>query len=452
MRIQKSRKTILIIDDDKTFCQSIKEYLESDSVEVFIANNAEEGRAASSRGNIDIVLLDQKLPDAEGDTLCAPVLKHNEQAKIIFITAHASFEGAVKAMKSGAFNYLSKPFELEELDHAIEQATRTSELEKIEQIQRYQLDKESGEVVLIGENGGLSVLRDLIQSAALVEAPVLITGETGTGKNVLAKAIHYRGPFRRAPFISINCAALPENLIESELFGYEKGAFTGAVSAKRSIFEMADGGTLFLDEIGEMPLHLQAKLLGVLEDKKIRRLGGETVKTVNARIIAATGKDLEKELDKTFRKDLYFRLSVIRIHIPPLRERRQDIPELCDYFIRKFQGGKEISLPEPELATLRSYQWPGNIRELSNVLERAVILHKGPGPISPSKLLCSPVAQADITQGIASNGELRYLDEMEKEYIKYALDKLSDNYTQTAKALGISLSTLKRKVKEYGLK
>ena len=450
----KYMRKLLIIDDDKTFCQSLKEYLEGDSIEVTVANTGAEGLAASSKGDKDVVLLDQRLPDVEGDTLCTSILKYNDQTKIIFITAHASYDGAVKAMKSGAFNYVSKPFELEEMDHAIEHAFRTIELERIEQLQRYHSARESEASVLIGEKGGLAPILKLLESAASTDAPVLITGETGTGKNVIAKAIHYKGPLRRAPFISINCAALPENLIEAELFGYEKGAFTGAISAKKSIFEMAEGGTLLLDEIGEMPLHLQSKLLGVLEDHKIRRLGGEQIKTINVRIIAATGKDLENILDTGFRKDLYFRLSVIRIHVPPLRERKKDIPELCKYFLEKIPGGREMAFPEVEVHKCLAYRWPGNIRELKNIVERAVILQRESGVLKPSELLAEPSSGNPCPEEelAASAGELTSLSEMEKIYINHALSILSDNYTRTSKALGISLSTLKRKIKEYGLK
>lgn len=458
---QQAKKVILIIDDDKIFCQSIKEYLEKDPFTVRIANTGKDGLAAGAAGDIDIILLDQRLPDVEGDTLCGDVLAHNDHAKIIFITAHASFEGAVKAMKSGAFNYLSKPFELEELDLAIEQALRTTELERIEQLQKYRTAKERQEAVLIGGDQGLSGIFKLLESASSSEAPVLITGETGTGKNVLAKAIHYKSPLRKAPFISINCAALPENLIESELFGYEKGAFTGAVSAKKSIFEMAEGGTLFLDEIGEIPMHLQAKLLGAIEEKKIRRLGSESVKSVNVRIIAATGKELEKELGEGFRKDLYYRLSVIRIHMPPLRERKSDLRALCDYFLSVLPGGREISMPESELARLAAYPWPGNIRELKNVIERALILQKDARDFRPSDLLGNVPhasdARADANtdlqqQDFFPKNEILTLTEIEKEYIRHSLARLSGNYTQTSRALGISLSTLKRKIREYGLK
>jgi transcriptional regulator with PAS, ATPase and Fis domain len=280
---------------------------------------------------------------------------------------------------------------------------------------------------------------------------VLITGETGTGKTLLAKTIHYKRQASKAPFISINCASLPETLIEAELFGYEKGAFTGAVGAKKGLFEMADGGTLFLDEIGEVPFHLQSKLLSAIEEKIIRRIGGTSNKTVNVRIMAATSVELEKTLGKTFRKDLYYRLSVVRIHIPPLRERREDIPALCSHLIKTLSG-HEVVISDSEMARLMEYEWPGNVRELRNVLERSVFTQKGP-LLQPSLLVEKP-AKDDKPCAFpgTADTQIKTLDECEREIIGSALKQLSGNLTQTAKALGISLSTLKRKIKEFGLK
>jgi DNA-binding NtrC family response regulator len=452
--MRKSPKTLLVIDDDKIFCEAVKDYFAGRAVEVHVAHSGTEAHTVFSKVNVDVALLDQKLPDVEGYTLCPSILQHNDQTKIIFITAHPSFESAVRAIRSGAYDYLSKPFELEELSLAIEKAFRTINLEKFEQLQNYKTDRDSEQTVIIGGNGGLAETMRMVDLAAAVDSPVLITGETGTGKNVVAGAIHYRSSAQKTAFISINCASLPENLIEAELFGYEKGAFTSAVTARKGIFEMAEGGTLLLDEIGEIPLHLQSKLLSVLEEKKIRRLGGESIKPVDVRIIASTSVPLENVIGSSFRKDLYYRLNVIRIHIPPLRERPGDIPELCNYLLGKMVGGCGVTIPDSEIAALKEYEWPGNVRELKNVLERAFILQKGPvlrlsellpaaGSYPKPPLQSSPAPHGD---GIIS------LLEMEKTYIKCALDKLSHNYTQTARSLGISLSTLKRKIKEYGLK
>ncbi len=279
---------------------------------------------------------------------------------------------------------------------------------------------------------------------------MLITGETGTGKTLVAKAIHYKGRALKAPFISINCASLPENLIEAELFGYEKGAFTGAVAARKGLFEMAEGGTLFLDEIGEMPIHLQAKLLSAIEEKNLRRLGSESVRPVNVRIIAATGINLEDFLGQTFRKDLYYRLSVIRMHIPPLRERRADIPMLCKHLLKALADGHEVELSDAELANLSSYDWPGNVRELKNILERAYLLQRG-SEFRPSELLGQTTRKTALlalaTENADPDAPILPLDEVEMRHIQFVLGRCSGNYTQTAKALGISLSTLKRKLK-----
>jgi DNA-binding NtrC family response regulator len=447
-----NRKTLLIIDDEKVFCDTVKDFLSSSTLEVLTAHTGAEGLRICLQRNVDVVLLDQKLPDGEGHDLAGPILERNEQTKIIFITAFPTFESAVKAVRTGAHDYLSKPFDPEELRLTVEHAVRTAELEKVEQVQTYTREKERDETVLIGGDGGLAEIVRTIESAALVDSPVLITGETGTGKNAVAKAIHYHSPTPRKAFISVNCAALPENLIEAELFGHEKGAFTGAVAMKRGVFEMAEGGTLFLDEIGDMPFHLQSKLLSVIEDKKIRRLGGETIRPVDVRIIAATGTELEKTLGKAFRKDLYYRLSVVRIHLPPLRERRQDIPALCAYLTKNIAGNRKVDLPDSEIANLMEYSWPGNVRELKNILERAIFLQRE-SVLRPSALLENPAGiSGSASRADAVSGDIKTLEEIEKDHIARALQQFSGNYTKTAKALGTSLSTIKRKVREYGLK
>jgi len=268
-------KTLLIIDDDTLFCDAVARFFHTGNFQVAIANSGEQGLKWCEKKGADVILLDQKLPDTRGLDLCKPLLSACEEAKIIFITAYPSFEHAVQALRSGAHDYLSKPMELEELSLAVERAFRTLELERVEQVQQFQLDQDSRKNTLIGIDGGLQPIRQLVDLACSNRSPVLITGETGTGKNVVAKAIHYRGTQQNTAFVGINCAALPENLIESELFGHEKGAFTDASSVKKGVFEMADGGTLFLDEVGEIPLHLQSKLLGVLDDGIFRRLGGQ---------------------------------------------------------------------------------------------------------------------------------------------------------------------------------
>jgi DNA-binding NtrC family response regulator len=450
MRMPKGTRNIAVIDDDPVFCGAVHDYLATETRNVLTAQNAVQGLKICTQHKVDVVLLDQKLPDGEGVSLCPSILEHNDQTKIIFITAYPSFDNAVKAVKMGAYDYLSKPFELEELGLAVERALRTLELERIEQLQSYKEDKESEEAALVWGQGGLADALTVVEVAASADAPVLITGETGTGKSAIAKYIHYKSPSHKGAFLCINCAAFPENLIEVELFGCEKGAFTGAVTARKGIFELAEGGTLFLDEIGAMPLHLQSKLLGVLEDKQIRRIGGESIKKVDVRIIAASNANVEDAIArKTFREDLYYRLSVIRIHVPPLRERREDIAELCEYFIRVMAKGREVYIPDAELTRLTEYEWPGNVRELKNIIERTLIIQKGP-LLRPSVFFGEGYASSFARPVTGVNGIVS-LEDVEKSHIRHMLDTCSGNYSRAARVLGISLSTLKRKVKSYGL-
>ena len=440
-----SKKTILVIDDDKVFTAGVREYLTARSLNVLTAHSAAEGLAVCAKNAIDVVLLDQQLPDAEGHTLCPSILNYGDQTKIIFCTAFPSFDNAVAALKAGAHDYLKKPFKLAELGHAVVSALRTLELERFEQIQNFRSEREGDEAVMIGGKG-LEDTMKLADLAASSRSPVLITGETGTGKSLLAKAIHYRSAEHRAPYININCTALPESLIEAELFGYEKGAFTGAVRTKKGIFEMAEGGTLLLDEIGDMPFHLQAKLLGVLEDRKVIRLGSETFHSVNVRIITATGVDIEGALGKTFRKDLFYRLSVIRINIPPLRERRGDIPSLCTHLLNQLSAGRAVRIENDELAKLAAYDWPGNVRELKNVLERSFLLHRDANLLRPSEFLGQCREDRTLAVTPAADVDLS-LEAVESRHIDYVINKCNGNHTKAAEALGISRSTLMRKLK-----
>jgi DNA-binding NtrC family response regulator len=446
---RRGRKTLLIIDDEQVFCSTIRDFLSSDSLEVLAAHTGADGLAVCASRKIDLVLLDQKLPDGEGHALAPQILEKNELTKIIFITAFPSFENAVLAVRSGANDYLSKPFDLGELKLTVDNMLHTLDLERAEQVQNYTREKDREAAVIVGNAGQFGEARRLMEMASTLDAPVLLTGETGTGKSLVAKTIHYRSAAAAAPFISINCAALPENLIEAELFGYEKGAFTGAAAAKKGLFEIAEGGTIFLDEIGEMPMHLQTKLLGVLEERTLRRIGGTTVTPVNVRVIAATNSDLDHALGKTFRKDLYYRLSVVRIHIPPLREHAEDIPELASHLLSRITRGRVTELPVDELNALASYDWPGNVRELGNVLERAVFLQKGDAP-APSLQIRKSAGTPAIPA--TDPDSLITLAQAEQNLIRRTLANLSGNLTHTAKTLDISLSTLKRKLREYGLK
>ncbi len=449
---KKTGKSILIIDDDRIFCDSIKDDFQSPFIDVFTAHTGKQGLALLEKKKVDVVLLDQKLPDIQGHELCRPILERNERAKIIFITAYPNFDNAVNAIKAGAHDYLSKPFELEELHLVVKNAFQVQGLERVKEFHDYKQQKEQQANILIGSLGKNRQIHQLIDMAATTDSPVLITGETGTGKNLVAKAIHYKANDKKseAPFFSVNCGAIPETLLEAELFGYEKGAFTGAVEARKGVFELAGGGTLFLDEIGTMPLHLQTRLLGVLDDGKLKRLGGQSLISIATRIIAATNAVPEEMIaEQAFRQDLFYRLSVLRIHLPPLRERLEDIPQLCRHFIEKAAGSKEVTLPEEEVDRLQQYEWPGNIRELKNIIERSLILHKT--ILYPSRLLSTPSSLASASRP-ASPAAIKALEQVEKEYITNVLKLLSNNLSQAARALGISLSTLKRKTREYGLR
>ena len=443
------KKTLLVIDDEDAFCASVKDHFEAQGIDVLTARTGEAGLERCARQEVDVVLLDQKLPDARGHELVPAILEQDSRTKIIFITAFPTFENAVTAIRTRAYDYLSKPFELEELQVAVDNAFRTVELERIERIYQYEREREGRTPGLVG--GGLAGVADLIRSAAGSSAPVLITGETGTGKTLAAKAVHYSGTQQDAAFLTVNCSAIPEGLIEAELFGHEKGSFTGAVAAKQGLFEIADGGTLLLDEIGEMPFPLQAKLLNVLEDHVVRRVGGTATRRVNVRIIAATNTDLEQTLGKTFRKDLYYRLSVIRIHLPPLRERKEDMAELCAALLDEIGAGRKVVLPEGEIVRLKAYEWPGNVRELRNILERALLVQQGP-ELHPSVLLDERTGVRTVAPAASPGSAGRTLRDAEQDLIRATLSEQSGNLTRSAKALGTSLSTLKRKVREYGLK
>ncbi len=440
-------KTLLIIDDDRFFCENVTRYLDKHDFKILSTHTMMDGEKICKKRKIDVVLLDQKLPDGNGIDLCSTILKSCEQTKIIFITAFPSFENAVKALRSGAFDYLSKPLEIEEVGMTVNLAFRTIKLENVEHIQKFKNRQENDQNILIGKEGGLREVFTLIKLSTKSDVPVLITGETGTGKNVVAKSIHYLNDNENCCFMAINCATLPENLIEAELFGYEKGAFTGAITSKKGIFELADGGTLFLDEIGEIPVHLQSKLLGVLDDKLVRRIGGQSMRPISVRIIAATNVNLEEAVkNKLFRQDLYYRLSVMRIHLPPLRERQEDIAPLCHHLIRSSAHHQSIEMPETEIEKLKRYPWPGNVRELKNVIERSIIFKKN-NQIYPSELLTSSIETTPTQRGSDPGSAIETLAEIEQNHIVQTLERLNHNHTIAARTLGISRSTLLRKLK-----
>lgn len=449
-------RNLLVIDDDTLFCDAISSsHMVEGNFTVHIANTASSGLALCDQHKMDVVLLDQHLPDKNGSEICPEILSHNDRTKIILATAYPDLNNAVQSIKLGAFDYLAKPFNIDELCITINRAIKATELEQVAEVSSWKDRIESEQVTFVGSSMAARAVRERALIAANSQAPILLTGATGTGKTLLARYIHDNSPQRDRVFLSINCAILPENLIEAELFGVEKGAYTDAVKTRRGIFEMAAGGTLFLDEVGTLPYRLQAKLLSVLDDGLVKRLGGETARKIDTRIITATNIDLSKAVgDYTFREDLFYRLSVLAIELPTLTSRKDDIRELCTHFLGP---EKTATLTNSEIQHLRSYPWPGNIRELKNILDRALLLAEGQ-TIKPSQFLSSNwPAQSHISNDTTQLSapfppkEDHSLKEMEKEHISRVLHANNFNRSQTARCLDISRSTLIRKMKLYDL-
>ncbi len=441
---------ILVIDDDEFLGSSLSDFLVSKGFRVETSINGKEGIRRFEAVQPQLVLLDQKLPDTGGMELCKRILEINPSTKIIFITAYATVTYAVEAMKAGAFNYISKPFELDELLIQIHMAFKSAQLEGKIRAQDYEREKERREQQLVGSSKTMGMLREQIRFAASSETNILITGETGAGKNVVARAIHDLQE-ERETFLTINCSAIPESLMEAEYFGHEKGVFTGAERRREGIFELADGGTLVLDEIAEIPMHLQSKLLTALEDKQIRRIGSGRPIPVDVRLIATTNRDLHKSIEaKYFRQDLYYRLAVFNIHVPPLREHPGDIPEIANLFVKRFCR-KPTRIPGEQMTCMMKYPWPGNVRELRNVVERACLFVQG-DEIRPADLLSRERGKGlPIHESSSGGNGVITIEELTRQHIRKALERYSGNKSRTAKALGISLSTLKRKIQRMSL-
>jgi DNA-binding NtrC family response regulator len=386
----------------------------------------------------------------EGIEVCRRILEMDPKTKVILVTAYATVPCAVDAIKAGAFNYLSKPFELDELLIIMDLAVKNVQMEGKIRVQDYERSRESEEKQLIGSSDGMRKVRQQIRLAATTDSNVLITGETGVGKNVVAKAIHDLQAGREN-FLMVNCSAIPENLMEAEYFGHEKGAFTGADTRREGIFELADGGTLVLDEIGEIPIRLQSKLLSILEDKCVRRIGGNRKIPVDVRIMATTNQNLDQAIrEKRFRQDLYYRLAVVTIQMPPLREHPEDIPEIAEYFARIFCR-KPVRILEHDMKRMTDYSWPGNVRELRNVIERASLLLKGDILRPASLLISSDQDNAWVERKQSEGMEIIPLHELKRQQILTALKACAGNKSRTARTLGISLSTLKRTLADINI-
>jgi DNA-binding NtrC family response regulator len=440
---------ILIIDDDDLVVASLVDHLSGMGYPVFQAATGQGGLTVFEQERPAIVLLDQELPDGKGLDICRRLLEIDPVVKTIFITAYATVRTAVDAMQAGAFNYLTKPFSVEELMISIRMAERSVRLEGQLKIHAYEKAHRNRHLRLVGSSRVMRELREQIALFATSDAAVLITGETGVGKNVVARAIHDLHA-ERDTFLTINCAAIPENLMEAEYFGHEKGVFTGADTRREGIFELADGGTLLLDEIGEVPYHLQAKLLTTIEEGTVRRVGGRRPIPVDVRIIATTNRPLETAIaEKRFREDLYYRLAVVTLHIPPLRRRPEDIPELATAFIQRFSN-KPLKIPDTHMERMRTYPWRGNVRELRNVIERAVLIRRGDFLYPADLLFDAPLAansKGDLGAAQSSQSADQRLETVIQAHIQHVLKRTGGNKTQAARRLGISLSTLKRRLK-----
>jgi two-component system nitrogen regulation response regulator NtrX len=442
--------SILIIDDEEGIRKSLTGILKDEKYEVDSAASGEEGLAKLKNKNFDLVLLDIWLPGLDGIEILREIKKHDSLLEVVIISGHGNVETAVKITKLGAFDFIEKPLDLEKTMIIVRNALKQRQLQK--QI-RLMEESEDEKFIMIGESSAMKILKDKLERSAPTEGRVLIFGENGTGKELAARLIHRHSKRSLKPFVAVNCAAIPEELIESEMFGHKKGAFTGADSSKIGKFEQADGGTLFLDEVGDMSFKTQAKVLRVLEEGNIQPVGDIKTIAVDVRVIAATNKNLEEEIAvNNFRKDLFFRLSVIPINIPPLRERTEDLPLLIghyqEYFSAKYNTAKKTFLPSA-MKSLQKYDWPGNVRELKNMIERIFIMHPGAkvdDDIIETLFFSHPKLESELFDFITLK---EAMDNFEKKCIMHKLKLHNHNITETAEALGIERTSLYRKLKKF---
>ncbi|AEG60287.1 sigma-54-dependent transcriptional regulator [Desulforamulus ruminis] len=443
---------ILVIDDEERMCWALERALSHEGYQVLTATWGQQGINLAQEAEPSMVILDLKMPDIDGIEVLKRIKGIHPDIPVIMITAHGTIETAIEAMKIGATDYITKPFKLDELKVQVKQALHLSNLETQVHFLRQELSEKYGK--MIGQSESMKEVSLLIHQVAKTNATVLVTGESGTGKEVAAVEIHKASNRADKPFVAVNCAALPEQLLESELFGHEKGAFTGASGKKKGRFEIADKGTLFLDEIGEMPISMQVKLLRVLQERCFERLGGTETIQVDVRVIAATNSELSSAITKgTFREDLYYRLNVMRISLPPLRSRKEDIPLLVNHFLGKFDPSRTKKISPEAMKILTRYNWPGNIRELQNAIERAMIVCQSTEiqPVHlPRELLDALKENTTPILNLPENGFS--LEELEKYLIIKALEKHNYNQTRAAKYLGISRPTLLYRMQKYGIK
>ena len=450
-------KTVLVVEDDKHLGKLIYHALRG-SYKVLQAENRLEARQTINKSRVNLVLLDLHLPPEtdtvkEGMKTLEEIREIDSEIKVVVMTGDREQKTSLKAIDEGAYDYFSKPLNLEEMKIVIKRALYIQSLERENQRLRQRLSQDAQLHNMVGKSDKIRPVLELIRTVAPSNCTVLIRGETGTGKEIVAEAIHYCGPRRNQPFVAINCAAIPEALMESELFGYEKGAFTDATTAKPGKFELASGGILFMDEIGDMSLALQSKILRVIENRSFERLGGTKSVKVNPRLIAATNKNLEELMaKKSFREDLYYRLNVVSIHLPPLRERKEDIPLLVNHFLKKYNktGSKVVKgVSSRALELLMDYDWPGNVRELENVIERAIVLRQDEMLLARSISLQAP--EKSLPSKIPSSSTHASLTETEKELIQKVLRTTEWNQTEAAKLLGVHRNTLRRKIRHFNI-
>jgi DNA-binding NtrC family response regulator len=441
------KQTVLVIEDEEKHRRVIGLQLSSEGYAVKAVGTAEEG--LKQAGEADLVLTDLKLPGMDGLALLEQLHAQNAHLPVIVMSAFGTVEIAVEAMKKGAVDFLPKPFSLDHLTVVVEKALEVRKLRDENRELREALGQRYKFENIIGSSAPMQDIFATIMRVAPTRATVLLAGESGVGKDMIARAIHQHSPRKDRPFVKINCTAIPENLMESELFGYEKGAFTGANTSKPGKFEQADTGTVFLDEIGDVPGSIQVKLLRVLQEREFERLGSNKTQHTDVRVIAATNVDLRAALEQgTFREDLYYRLNVVPMNIPPLRERKEDIPYLVEHFAKKFGG--EIS--EGAMERLMSYHWPGNVRELENVVERSVLLAQGPR-VEPSdvKIDTAPRRSAAPAGGDHFLPEGMTLDEYEQSVIREALKRANGNKSQAARLLGLTRNALRYRLAQMGI-
>ncbi len=443
---------LLVVDDDRAIREGCRDTAHIAGFNTFAADSAEHAGKILEQQAIDIVLLDLKLPGVNGLDALRDIKSRRPNAVVIVMTGFATVPSAVQAMKYGAFDYISKPFTLDELRVMLERAIDELKITTEKRVLRERLRSKNGFGSIIGRSPEMEKLYRIIAKAAQSTHPVLITGESGTGKELVARSIHYSGPCHDKPFIPVDCGSLVPSLIESELFGYARGAFTGAIRAKEGLLAIAQGGTVFLDEVGELPVDLQAKLLRAIQEKEIRPVGSTKRLPINVRILAATARDLEDGVaEGTFRRDLYFRLNVLTLKIPPLRERKQDIPLLVEHFLERMArtSGVTRTISEEALRALEQYDWPGNVRELENSLDRACALSSG--PTLQTADLPSPIQNIHhrIPPEATAGPRIVPLADMEKQVILRTIDQLKGDKLLAARLLGIGKTTLYRKLKEY---